>query len=284
MTEIPHICVGIISCTSGKILVSDPSYPFDKNRYPDGPITLSTLVNNVRLGEFRVYCGWCEKYSNRVPEVFIIHKEYLGSFDLHRPHLEPHQDTTVDQLRELEELRADENKSLEGPIKWIKQPRVVAVDTGQAGFYEATVYPEDGDTGEYGDVTSFYGFCCSLTEKDTIGILATEDCTTCGVGVVCRSGWGDGLYPLYFAYNQAGEVIGIKIDFQLLELESQMMAIGLIPSDGRDLSVFRTEILPAGTEMRHANFGEYIGNQENQEPNHPFVTQIDLASALRSLQ
>lgn len=39
----------------------------------------------------------------------------------------------------------------------------IGVDSGQAGFFCDSIYPEGEDTGDYSDKNSFYGQCCEAT-------------------------------------------------------------------------------------------------------------------------
>lgn len=43
-----------------------------------------------------------------------------------------------------------------------KAPFTVGVDSGQAGIFCDSIYPH-GETGDYGDMNSFYGVCCDAT-------------------------------------------------------------------------------------------------------------------------
>lgn len=51
------------------------------------------------------------------------------------------------------------------PKQWKFKNSSVGVDSGQAGIFCDSVYPEE-DTGEYGDLNSFYGKCCELTMQN----------------------------------------------------------------------------------------------------------------------
>jgi hypothetical protein len=42
---------------------------------------------------------------------------------------------------------------------------MIGVDSGQAGFFCDSIYPQ-GKTGEYSDKKSFYGQCCEATNPD----------------------------------------------------------------------------------------------------------------------
>lgn len=79
------------------------------------------------------------------------------------------------------------------------------VDSGQLGFFCSSVYPQ-GETGEYGDLTSFYGRVC----EDTInGIFLVEN----GKGLCTNSGYGDGLYTVFGSKREDGKFVSFEVDF-----------------------------------------------------------------------
>jgi len=67
----------------------------------------------------------------------------------------------------------------------------VGVDSGQAGIFDESIYPQ-GETGDYEDPESFYGQCCKLTLDD----LSIRSGIVKDKGIVCESGFGDGEYPV----------------------------------------------------------------------------------------
>lgn len=74
-------------------------------------------------------------------------------------------------------------------------PIEVGVDSGQISIVCNTLYPL-GDTGEYGDKTTFYGQACELTVgENASGLLFDESGEA--RGVVSRTAYGDGCYPAY---------------------------------------------------------------------------------------
>ena len=123
----------------------------------------------------------------------------------------------------------------------------IGVDSGQAGFFCDSIYPEGEDTGDYSDKNSFYGKCCAATSGsdgdpsclkalirsyENMEKLGAEHITilnelkreleqskqkdrNCimGAGVVSSSGFGDGGYSLYEKKNAAGEVVALKIKY-----------------------------------------------------------------------
>lgn len=110
-------------------------------------------------------------------------------------------------------------------VTWIKR-LTVGVDSGQAGIFCTSVYPQ-GDTGTFGwdpDTRSyaapegeqFYHECCMTTNADDgpgWGIVY-------GRGVVATSGYGDGSYPCYLAFD-GGHIVGVKIQFLPYEFEDE---------------------------------------------------------------
>lgn len=76
------------------------------------------------------------------------------------------------------------------------------VDSGQCGFFDDARYPVDPAQLEW-DEGTFYGECCETTldyKKPGGGVVAG------GAGVVTRSGFGDGGYPVLVLRNSAGDV------------------------------------------------------------------------------
>lgn len=49
----------------------------------------------------------------------------------------------------------------------------------------------------------------------------TETCGNLDLGFVTRTGYGDGVYPVYARFNDEGRVMGLMIDFGLEELEDE---------------------------------------------------------------
>ena len=82
----------------------------------------------------------------------------------------------------------------------------IAVDSGQAGFFDDDYY-QHNQGGEFGDITTLFGLACSLTmSKNHGGIMLNK-------GVVSETGFGDGCYPLFIAKNNEGKVVADSIIF-----------------------------------------------------------------------
>jgi hypothetical protein len=92
----------------------------------------------------------------------------------------------------------------------------VGVDSGQAGFFDDSQYPDDKKSiGDYGDLNSFYGKICDGTSKDVhIGHIKAPfiSIANIGFGVCCSSGFGDGGYQC-FIKKVNDVVIAAKIIF-----------------------------------------------------------------------
>ena len=83
---------------------------------------------------------------------------------------------------------------------------VIAVDSGQAGFFDDDYYKEN-QGGEFGDTTTLFGLACSLTlSKNRGGIMLDK-------GVVAETGYGDGSYSLYIGKNEKGKIVSASIIF-----------------------------------------------------------------------
>ena len=80
------------------------------------------------------------------------------------------------------------------------------VDSGQAGVFDAAIYPEAA-TGDWSDPQSFYGKACDLTLSPSQGGILD------GRGVVFRSGLGDGEYNGHVTVDATGRAFEVVIIF-----------------------------------------------------------------------
>jgi hypothetical protein len=135
------------------------------------------------LSDFEVMPGKYEtfiiKYENRAAAVIAVHSNYIETLD----------------------------------FDWELYVGEIGVDSGQAGIFDDSIYPEKEEyKGKYDDEDSFYGECCKLTLSDTQGgILKNEK------GVVSSSGCGDGRYEL-FCQCRKNYRIALMIDFTLVDV------------------------------------------------------------------
>jgi hypothetical protein len=106
----------------------------------------------------------------------------------------------------------DDVSRLDG--RWKKKPFPIGVDSGQAGFFQESVYRNDNtsrhlpdyfeDDPHFLEGDRWYGVCCGITILNGAGVLEN--------GVVSASGIGDGVYTLY-TVEKDGEVIAMKLIF-----------------------------------------------------------------------
>lgn len=91
------------------------------------------------------------------------------------------------------------------------ESNLIAVDSGQAGFFDYNYYEEHRGTEEIENNEPsgiFYDKCCDITiyHKDRAGIF-DDKC------FVSSSGFGDGFYRLYSSKNKFGKVIALRLEF-----------------------------------------------------------------------
>lgn len=107
---------------------------------------------------------------------------------------------------------------------WSVVDTTIGVDSGQAGIFDNSVYPEGTDVGEFGEPDTFYGECCEITLGDqSCGRLKN------GKGIVSSSGFGDGSYELK-ALKEGDASIALMIDFGLTSKRKIMEALVARPS------------------------------------------------------
>lgn len=180
---------------------------------------------------------WCAGVlENVLPGTWVAEKEVSdeGSWGMRIARLRVyHENYTYTEPREL-------------------TPIDVGVDSGQAGFFDESQYPE-GSTGDYGDMNTMYGQVCAGTAGDTYTRLEydyppermaeleerlakipeasreafREMLTTprereyndylsianVGYGVATSSGYGDGGYNCYVGRNKDGQIVAAEIVF-----------------------------------------------------------------------
>ena len=99
-----------------------------------------------------------------------------------------------------------------GPVgAWHELDIDVGVDSGQCGFFDQARYPE-GSTGEYGDLSTFYGKACAQThdeaDRDKLAGLVDD------MGAVSSSGFGDGSYRCEVQRDEeSGLVVAARVWF-----------------------------------------------------------------------
>lgn len=84
----------------------------------------------------------------------------------------------------------------------------VGVDSGQAGFFNTDYFAEHQPDDDWDNEKSWYRRVCDIT-CNTEYSCGTID----GEGVVSESGYGDGGYCCYPAYDKDEEIVGLRIVF-----------------------------------------------------------------------
>ena len=163
-----------------KVHISDPCYSTD--------VWCRMTVDNVEPGVYNAFVDISDEgnWGNRVARLVIFHESLT-----------------------VEELALDECLN------------TIGVDSGQAGFFSDESYRNDTiadrivvPTGEWSGLgimdepgDKWYDKMCALTinEPERWGAYAE--------GVVSRSGYGDGMYPVYAQVNSLGKIVAMEIEF-----------------------------------------------------------------------
>ena len=167
--------------TNGELHVSDPCYDLDL-----GPMLTDTV--EVKPGK---WLAWVEvsdegRWGKRVSHLYASHISRAVSV------YDPWGESIHDQI---------------------------AVDSGQAGFFDPAHYRRDGDatgyawpTGEeyewlrkMSETDPWYAMCCAKTTRADAGIVPG--------GCVSSSGFGDGTYLLFAQQDEAGVTDALLLEF-----------------------------------------------------------------------
>lgn len=178
--------VGSFTVENG-IIISDPSYKFDVNKYSKGfKIQDYFTKEKVKQGEWNGYIEIDEK-SGRVAVLRACHS-----------------DLSAEELDKC---------------KWEQCNGSIGVDSGQAGIYDSMYFRDNSLVGDYPlakYITNidkkgekWYSMCCQQTYDENdfskrAGIIP--------YGVVSSSGWGDGCYD-YSVNIQNNIVQAVEILF-----------------------------------------------------------------------
>lgn len=96
----------------------------------------------------------------------------------------------------------------------------IAVDSGQMMLcdpcYIDSSWKKNDVPADFTDLSMYYSEFsylgaseATLSEKNA-GILCNE---YVGLGAVCSTGWGDGMYPVFVVYNDEGRISEMRIQF-----------------------------------------------------------------------
>lgn len=188
-TNEQYIYTGHFDLENNKVIVSDPSYEY--NEKTRGAWELNTILDNVEQGKWNtwVYQYEFEKDHKRNGTVYAFHSSIINK------------NKTPEQY--------------EKSNKWVKQFDL-GVDTGHMTICDYKHYRNDDDAkgkklASYIDLKKWtnsgdkwYSMVCNLTTDELVSIIPG--------GIICSTGWGDGIYDL-FVLKQKNKVVGIKIVF-----------------------------------------------------------------------
>lgn len=107
------------------------------------------------------------------------------------------------------ELVALHKDHLNDIIVWNKTSHQIGVDSGQAGFFDPIKFETHNmqSSCDFENPKTFYDKCGQATlSLKRFGVI--ENC-----GIVTSSGYGDGVYDLYIAYSNNGQIIGLRLVF-----------------------------------------------------------------------
>jgi len=94
----------------------------------------------------------------------------------------------------------------------------VGVDSGQIVIsdpcyidseWKKDVEYDQGKKGEYS-----YGGACKTCDSKNLGGQLNYKRGHAGAGVALRTGYGDGMYPVYGVYNDEGRITKVLVDFE----------------------------------------------------------------------
>lgn len=185
MIEKTSRSLGAFDLVSGTLVATDPSYDLETARIPG----LGAIITNCETGRWNAQ---------------IILKEFEGM------------DYSINSELLLTHVDYRESDSLE----WRRYQKGLGVDSGQAGawdisrFQDQSVVPKDvreraraeSKQTSYIPFDPWYQWCCETT-------LNEPACGVMAYGVVSRSGYGDGGYPVFVCVDENQKVIGVRIQF-----------------------------------------------------------------------
>lgn len=96
----------------------------------------------------------------------------------------------------------------------------IAVDSGQmmlcdpcyidSNWKQNNAQADFTNLSAYSSEYSYEGACEASLSAKSAGILSNE---YVGLGAVCSTGWGDGMYPVFVVYNDEGRISEMRIEF-----------------------------------------------------------------------
>jgi len=173
--------VGTFEVTSGALRVTDPCYDLDT--------WCAGTIGNVVNGSWNAYVLISDEgtWGKRVAMTIAVHESIGDAFPAVINHY---------GKRDLS-------------AEWQLAPIDVGVDSGQAGIFDREMFPgKDDETKQ-----EWYQQCCDITLSRVYSAGTIEG------GVVSSSGIGDGSYRCYCLLDDDSNVLGVLLDFHLLNSE-----------------------------------------------------------------
>jgi len=175
--------VGKFVIESGKVLITDPIYDSE-----DGDFGILTI--DVKSGEWQGYVSKTNDKYTKIMEFITYHVD-------------------VDK-RDLETVKLGS----------------VSVDSGQCGIFDAKYFKDDNNVGDKKLAKADQFFAnekgekwlrmCEYATGDYANYKTKELKLPCDVinnGIVCASGYGDGVYPVFGGYDN-NEITYLMISFE----------------------------------------------------------------------
>ncbi len=177
-----EVFLGEFEVTSGRLIVSDPSYD------------LHTVQRQSGIDDRALSRRW---------KATIIVREFTGPTD-RRVGVLVARHESVHSLDELE---------------WKEVPGSIGVDTGmvvvcdKSRFHDQSIVPQ-GQKFSFGESRNepaladdlWYSYCCELTRPPKVGAAFAG-------GVVSNAGWGDGAYAGFVARDKEGVLVAVRVEF-----------------------------------------------------------------------
>jgi hypothetical protein len=180
--------------TSGKVRVTDPCYDTDT--------WCSAEVADIKNGNWKAWAVKSDEgdWGVRCAELRVWHSDHSMN------------EVFGDITRKVKGDRVHE--TISGGMRQEQINADIGVDSGQAGVFDSKFFKDDKSiegverTGREPICVDepWYSMCCDRT-------LGDEQWGTIPYGAVSSSGYGDGSYTAYKAYNKEGQVVGIRIVF-----------------------------------------------------------------------
>lgn len=185
LVEKTSIPLGTFSISSGVLVATDPGYDLGTARTPG----LGTVIEGCRDGTW-IAVLTKKRFQNEnwsIPSELLVYHESINN---------------------------------SATLEWKEIPEGLGADTGQVGIWEMKHFhnhslvptdikwtfgtenrPEPADPDDL-----WYSWCCELTNSENEASLMPH-------GIVSRSGYGDGGYPVFASRDAGGHIVALLVRF-----------------------------------------------------------------------